>query len=58
MYKLGEGSAEVTVHSVDGSTMTDAGNALDTETSDALFRRLGTVALIEVAVTESSLSNL
>jgi hypothetical protein len=58
VYKLGEGPAEVTVHSVDGSTTTVAGSTLDATTSDAVFRRLGTITLIEVTVTESSLSSL
>jgi len=58
VYRLGEGPAEITVHSVDGVRARSVGNTLDKDTSDALFRRLGTVAMIEATVPETTLSAL
>jgi hypothetical protein len=58
LYKLGDAPAQITVRNVDGSTTEVAGTTLDAATSDALFRRLGTVAMIEVTVPRSSLSSL
>jgi hypothetical protein len=58
IYSLGDGPAEVTVQSVDGTKTRSTGNAIDRETSDALFRRLGTVVMIEATVPKSTLSTL
>jgi hypothetical protein len=58
VYRISEEPSEIIVRNVDGSTTEVAGTALDAETSDTLFRRLGTVAVIEVNVTGSSLSSL
>jgi hypothetical protein len=58
VYKLGDGAAGVTVRRVDGAQTQIDGNTIDRETSDSVFRRLGTVAMIEVIVPESTLSTL
>ncbi len=58
VYKLGDDAPEITLRYGDGSNEQIAGNRLDKETSDGLFRRLGSIAMIEVVVTESSLSDL
>jgi hypothetical protein len=56
VYQLVDGPAEVTVTSRDGSTAHVAGASLDRETSEAIFRRRGDVALIEVGVPRASIT--
>jgi hypothetical protein len=57
IYRRGEGPPEVNVIGVDGTETRLAGNSIDEANSDAVFRRLGTVAMIEVNVPQASLSS-
>ena len=56
IYKLGDPGIIVTRG--DGSRDRVSGGSLDHETSDALFRRLGTVARVEVSLDQSLLVGL
>ncbi len=58
VYRLSDGPASIAVRSGDGTMEQIAGSALDRETSAAIFRRVGTVAMVEVSVPDSSLSSL
>jgi hypothetical protein len=56
VYHLVDGNEELTVTNVDGTASEVAGLSLDQATSDAVFARRQSVALIEVSVPRSSVS--
>jgi hypothetical protein len=56
VYRLVDGAMEITVTLADGSTTSVAGSSLDGDTSEAIFRRHGTVALIEVGVPRETIT--
>ena len=56
VYRLVDGNAELTVTNVDGTASQLAGHSLDKATSDAVFARRESVALIEVSVPRSTIT--
>lgn len=55
IYRLGEGSGSVTVTTNNGTSLKFAGSSLDPATSDALFRRDGSIRRIDVQISSPTL---